>query len=115
MNYLVPVGSNLGHSQFFTWLDKNHPEGSQVCWNSLELMCWEAWTHPDIREIENPPTEDEILDKFNLIDRDLIQKYLGYDSFIDLDLNDVFLIVPEEDLRDFEWRAYEFDLPTTFS
>jgi hypothetical protein len=106
MNYIVPIGKNLGYSQFFTWLDKNHPEGSQICWNSLELLSWNAWMSPEEREGKNPPTQDEIWDRFHNIDYDLIKQHLGYESFIELDLNDVFLIVPVRDMLDFRWHSF---------
>ena len=103
MNYLVPLNKNMGHTGFMDWLDRQATNGFELAWGFLDLMAWEAQTHPLAKLGETKPTDMEIWEQFHQHDQALIREKFGYESFLDADNNEIYFIVPESDLKDFHW------------
>lgn len=106
MKYIIPVGMNMGHSNFIHWLEKIHPQGFNVCWDALELMCWDTWTSPVDKCFESKPSIDDIWNQYYNVDQESIRNTLGFESFIDPDKHELYLIVPDILLNNFIWEKY---------
>ena len=102
MKYLVPVGRNLGHSLFSLWLDNIHPNGSEICWAALFPEA-----HDKLGQ-ERDATQLERIRDFWFENRQIIKETLGFDSQIDPETTEIYLIIDENDLVGFHWCKYTY-------
>lgn len=104
----IPVGRNMGHSNFFLWLEQHDPQLGEVCWHTLENVNYQIWFTEEQQQ-GPPPTPAEMAVQFHFEDRRLIRQLSGFDST--MVGKELYLIVPVDQLDDFVWEYLE-ELPT---
>jgi hypothetical protein len=104
----IPVGRNMGHSNFCLWLDQHDPHLAEICWRTLENVNFQIWFAEE--QQQGPvPTAAEMAVQFHFEDRRLIRQLSGFDST--MVGKELYLIVPIDQLGDFAWEYLE-ELPT---